>query len=142
MTSTFGGCTSLTDMSSYIIPASVTNMQETFEDCTKLTKAPEMPSGVEVTEDAFYGCIALATGPSVIPAGVKYMEAMFEGCKALTGTMQINASPSQYNWCFKEASTNTGTSLKVNYTSGNASIIDAIIQTGTGGSHIERGVQN
>jgi hypothetical protein len=168
MFATFYGCTSLMDMSSYIIPAGVKDMTLTFKGCTSLTKAPAIPSGMENMSNTFLGCTALlaapditkctsltnmnstfnectalATGPSVIPASVTNMYDAFYDCKSLTGTMQINASPTDYNGCFNYASTNTGTLLKVNYTSGNASIIDFIIQTGTKyGSHIERGVQN
>jgi hypothetical protein len=139
MFGTFSGCTSLTDMSSYIIPASVTNMQETFNNCTKLTKAPAMPASVEDMWMTFSGCTALATGPSVIPAGVRNMISTFQDCKALTGTMQINASPLNYSFCFNGASTNTGASLTVYGHVTNDSIVDAIVNTKSGTSNISYG---
>ena len=54
--------------------------------------------------------------------------------------MQINANPSygNYNLCFGGAATSSA-GLTVNYTSANASIIDAIIATQGTGTGVKKG---
>ena len=99
MWSTFMYCTSLTHAP--VIPSSVTTMYRTFEGCTSLYDISNVviPSGVETISNAFQNCVALTTAP-VIPSTVKYMEATFWGCTNLTGTITINATPTNYKNCF------------------------------------------
>ena len=118
-----------------------TDMAYWYDGCTALTTAPAIPDSVEDMFYTFSGCTALTTAPT-IPSSVKNMNNTFNGCSALTGTMRIKAYPFgsiNYAGCFDNAATNSGTSLTVNYTSANASIIDAIIATqSSGSSHIAK----
>lgn len=140
MRSTFEGCTALLTAPDMTKCTSLTSMMRTFKDCTALLSAPDITKCTSLTDmdNTFCDCTALATGPSVIPASVTDMYFTFKGCKALTGTMQINASPSDYDYCFYFASINTGTLLTIYCALGNASKIAAIVKTGTDyGSNIE-----
>ena len=93
MTSTFSGCTTLTDLSKLVIPSSVTSMNGTFSGCTTLTDASNfaIPSNVSDIDSLFSGCTNLKTAP-IIPATVKSMDYLFENCELLTGTVTINAN--------------------------------------------------
>lgn len=69
----------------------ITNMYSTFEGCTSLTIAPEIPYAVTYMAGAFKNCKSLTTAP-VIPYGVTSLggadygenEGAFEGCTSLT----------------------------------------------------------
>jgi len=139
MAYTFNGCTALT--AAPAIPSRVTNMRSTFQGCTSLTTAPNISGCTNLTNmnDTFNGCTALTTAPT-IPSSVTDMESTFSACRVLTGTMQINANPSygNYNLCFGGAATSSA-GLTVNYTSANASIIDAIIATQGTGTGVKKG---
>ena len=116
MSSTFQHCTSLTTAPA--IPSSVTNMYGTFYECTSLTTAPDMSNAKSVTNmgDTFSGCRKLTTAPA-IPSGVTTMYKTFYNCPSLTGTIEVNANPTSYNFCFKgtvKPITLTGSSTKKN----------------------------
>ena len=95
---TFCACESLT--TAPVIPDSVTNMEETFYACTNLVNAPVIPKNVTNMEATFDECTSLTTAP-VIPENVTDMFATFDGCTSLTGTIEINANPNRYDFCFK-----------------------------------------
>ena len=58
-----------------------------------------------MAEVHFIGCTNLKIAP-VIPSGVTDMCGTFSGCANLQGTIEINANPSDYNWCFENAAIN------------------------------------
>ena len=100
MYQTFYNCTSLTTAPT--IPNSVTNMTYTFYGCTSLTIPPDMSNASSVTNMTFTfgGCTSLATAPT-IPNSVTNMWGTFSGCTSLTGTIEVNANPTECYECFK-----------------------------------------
>lgn len=80
MDKTFEDCTSLTVAPE--IPVSVFSMKNTFGGCTSLVEAPDIPNGVIYMDATFYGCTSLTEVP-IIPISVKNMDSTFDGCKSL-----------------------------------------------------------
>ena len=143
MYQTFWGCTSLTTAPT--IPNSVTNMPRTFENCTKLTTAPTIPNSIKSMEYTFKNCSSLTTAPTIpnsvrimqgtfngctsltvaptIPNSVTNMGNTFQGCTKLTGTIEVNANPTYYDYCFHgtvKPITLTGSSTKLTALKGTA----------------------
>lgn len=108
MLQTFSNCTNLTIAPE--IPSSVTNMDRTFSGCTNLTTAPEIPSSVTNMEYTFYCCTNLTTAPK-IPSSVTDMYGTFSGCTNLTGELIINANPTSIDYCLYNAVTGPDCSL-------------------------------
>ncbi len=97
-----------------IIPDNVEKMNYTFAECTNLettpklgknikdltatfmntniTKAPEIPNGVNNMQFTFHNCKSLVTPPSVIPNSVTNMLQTFFECSKLQGEITINAN--------------------------------------------------
>lgn len=98
MDRTFCACKSLT--TAPVIPDSVDDMTETFYACSNLVNAPVIPENVTNMEGTFSDCTSLTTAP-VIPEKVDNMKSTFVNCTSLTGTIEINASPYDYKYCFK-----------------------------------------
>ena len=92
--SAFWGCTSLTSLT---IPDGVTSIgQYAFEYCEKLTSVT-IPDGVtRIGSEAFRGCSSL-TGVTIPDSVTEIDTNTFTGCK----DMQINASESAFNVCWK-----------------------------------------
>lgn len=109
MNRTFCACKVLT--TAPVIPDSVENMEETFSGCTNLVNAPVIPENVTNMKGTFSDCISLTTAP-VIPENVDNMHSTFADCTGLTGTIEINASPYNYRYCF----------LHVNFTEQNLTL--------------------
>lgn len=85
MTGTFSGCTNLEDLASYNIPSTVTSMDNTFANCSKLTHAPKIPENVTNITRAFYGCTSLTVDNlPVLPSGLTNMSHTYENCTSLT----------------------------------------------------------
>ncbi len=103
MESTFYECYSLTTAPA--IPDSVTNMEGTFAYCYNLTTAPIIPNSVTNMKGTFKNCCYSLTTAPAIPDSVTNMEGTFWFCSSLTGTITINATPSEYNSCL------TGTNI-------------------------------
>ena len=110
-------------------------MMETFDGCTSLTTAPEIPSSVTNMSYTFNSCRSLTTAPE-IPSSVTSMWNTFDGCTSLTGNLVINANPTYYDWCLSGASTAAGTNLVV---SGTSTLLDEIIATKSENSNITKG---
>ena len=91
------------DFSGYIIPNGVTNMDNTFSECTSIKYAP------------------------VIPNNVENMESTFWGCTSLTGTITIHANPTTYRACFYNVDFKT---QNITLT-GESTMLDEIGATGT-----------
>lgn len=77
----------------------VTDMFNTFVNCTSLTTAPVIPNCVTSMNGTFVNCISLTTAP-IIPSSLTDMSGTFFGCTSLTGTIEVNANPTSYNSCF------------------------------------------
>jgi len=107
---TFNNCTSLTDLSGYVLPGSVKYLKNTFRGCTSLTKAPVITECTQsekhqYLENTFYGCTSLTTIPT-LPKTVGTIKGAFYGCTSLTGIITFNlghpylTSASYYTDCF------------------------------------------
>ena len=80
----FAGCTRLVDCSNLLIPDTVTSMNATFNGCSSLQYAPNLPPRVQYINDIFYECLNLKKSPYV-PEGVISMTAAFYGCANISG---------------------------------------------------------
>lgn len=111
--SMFANCTSLEGLhEGFTIPGNVTAAMSMFYNCTALEELPAgfaIPSGMTNIMQMFYGCGALASLPSgfTVPSGVTQMERVFWNCYMLSDTITINANPTSYSSCFKEAGKDT-----------------------------------
>lgn len=124
MSYTFNYCTSLT--TAPYIPNEVKNMEGTFNYCTSLIIPPDMKKASNVTNmtQTFYNCTSLKTAP-IIPYSVIKMSDTFSNCTSLTGIMEINANPDDYDSCFKGVNfASQNLTLK-----GSSSILDKLILT-------------
>lgn len=99
MKSAFSGCTSLINASHVTIPSSCVDMSYCFYECWRLETAPKIAEGVEMMGAAFY-CTKISKAP-VIPSTVRYLNYTFSGCGRLSGEVVINANPTYYEECFK-----------------------------------------
>ncbi|MBE5963583.1 MAG: sigma-70 family RNA polymerase sigma factor [Lachnospira sp.] len=120
---TFYGCTSL--VKAPVIPELITRLNSTFYGCTSLVEAPAIPKLVEGLPSTFEGCTSLVKAP-VIPESVTSMNATFAGCTSLTGDIIINASPDNYEDCFKGVRI---VAQKINL-SGSSTLLSEIKDTG------------
>lgn len=123
MTNTFNACRSL--ITAPIIPSSVTNMTNTFNGCANLLTVRAIPNSVLNMTSTFNGCLSLVTAPT-IPSSVIYMQNTFYNCPKLSGSIDIQANPTQANAtnCFTGAATTTSTNLALNYSTTNRTLID------------------
>ena len=69
----------------------ITNMYNTFAECTSLTTAPKIPSGVKSMSYTFHNCTSLTTPPA-IPDSVTNISNTFQGCTSLTTAPKIPSS--------------------------------------------------
>ena len=81
MCAAFKGCEKLVSISGGL-PSGITELRNTFENCTSLQMAPEIPASVTSLYAAFKNASALQAAPE-IPAGVTNMDWTFSGCKGL-----------------------------------------------------------
>lgn len=76
-----------------------------FNNCAKLTSAPDMPAttlGQSCYNTMYYGCTALRTGPSSLPAMTladSCYKSMFYHCEALAGSFTVPATTLAANAC-------------------------------------------
>lgn len=96
MNNTFKECTSLA--TAPIIPSSVTSMNSTFSYCD-LKTAPAIPNGVYNMKDTFSGCTSLTAAPA-IPNGVTNMYSTFSGCTSLITAPEIPSSVTDMDQTF------------------------------------------
>ena len=89
MNDTFYNCTYLA--TAPVIPNSVTNMSSTFNGCRSLTTAPVIPNSVTDMSGTFNGCRYLTTAPT-IPNSVTDMSGTFNGCTSLITAPTIPSS--------------------------------------------------
>ena len=99
MNATFECCSSMEFAPD--IPKGVTSMRNTFVTCASLISAPQIPDGVTDMSDTFFGCDSLVTAPE-IPMNVKYMGGTFSECTSLSGEIIINVKELiNYESCFE-----------------------------------------
>ncbi|MBR3614723.1 MAG: leucine-rich repeat domain-containing protein [Clostridia bacterium] len=78
----------------------IIGMIATFEDCTSLITAPEIPDGVQGMDGAFRGCTALTTVPT-LPSSATTMTEAFKGCISLTSIPKIPENLPDLNSTFE-----------------------------------------
>ena len=129
MTYAFCGCTALENVSA--IPSSVTNMYSTFTGCTALTNFPDMSNASNLTNmyGTFQMCTSVVDASNlVIPSSVTDISCAFINCTSLTGTIEINATPNTYEYCFEDVNFENQ-NLKL---TGSSTKLDLIGATGRG----------
>ena len=89
MFETFFDCTALT--TAPVIPSSVVNLYRTFENCTSLVVPPTLQNGIKYMTFTFKDCVSLTTSPT-IPSSVTSMYCTFVGCTSLTNAPTIPSS--------------------------------------------------
>lgn len=80
------------DFSGYVIPSNVTNINQTFADCSNLIIAPDMSKAVSITTmyETFRNCSKLTTAPNLNNCTqVTRMEGTFLGCSSLKASPTI-----------------------------------------------------
>ena len=105
------------DFSGYVIPDGVTTMEDVFWGCDEMVIAPKLPSDLQNADGIWGTCEKLTTVFS-IPEHVTNMRDTFNDCPNLQGTIEINANPEIYEYCFFQTDmskiTLTGTSNMLN----------------------------
>ena len=91
---TFRDCTRL--VTALEIPNSVTSMTLTFYGCSSLVNAPEIPNSVTNMNSTFGTCTSLVNAP-VIPNSVTSMNSTFNGCSSLKEVTFLHTTPPSYN---------------------------------------------
>ena len=74
-----------------IVGSGVTSLAQTFEGCTNLVVAPEIPETVRIMYCTFYNCTSLTTVHR-IPSSVNSMTRTFENCSSITGTIYVDTN--------------------------------------------------
>ena len=66
----------------------VTNLKNTFVNCSNLVVSPQIPSSIRSIDYTFYGCSSLTSAPEILP-NVSSMNNTFSGCSSLTSAPEI-----------------------------------------------------
>ena len=106
MNETFNECHALKEAPK--LPDGVINMWSTFNGCVLLETAPELPSKVEDIGYTFARCSGLKTAPSKIPDSVINMSGTFAGCGLLERIPEIPSKVKDISGAFYECSSLTG----------------------------------
>ena len=85
---TFQGCTNMKVAPQ--IPDQVENLFATFTNCTSLQVAPKIPSTAFNLVATFEGCTSLTSTPSITVTRATSIDRLFYGCKNLTGDVELN----------------------------------------------------
>ena len=150
----FAGCSSLTSINlSSFNTSKVTNMHEMFAECQSLTSLDLSnfnTSNVTDMSRMFNKCNQLkeleisnfdtskVTIYTYVNGSNKY--GMFTNCKNLTTTINImNANATEYTDMFKDAATEEGAKITVNYTAETESLVDQMIATKSSNSNVVKG---
>ena len=96
---TFDGCTALINAPQ--IPNTITDLSNTFRDCTALTSAPTIPDSVTNMYGTFAGCESLVAPPA-IPDNVTDLKWTFFDCKKFVdlSTFTIPSGATDLEWTF------------------------------------------
>lgn len=94
-----GNNTKYIDLSATYLPSGITQMIDTFYECTSLVKAPIIPTGVVRILGAFGGCTSLVESP-VIPNTVDDMAYSFYGCTSLLKAPEIPYGVREISYAF------------------------------------------
>ena len=95
----FSDCSSLKGITNF--PNSVTSLFGTFQNCIALEKVPTIPDTVTDMFCTFYYCKAFTT-LSKLPNSIENLYEAFVKCESLTGKIEINTNPTEYNRCFAD----------------------------------------
>ena len=106
----------------------VTSLDSTFLGCIDLEYAPKIPDSVTNMSSTFSGCTSLEQAPE-IPDSVTDMWGTFSGCSNLRGYITINANPTSYDFCFKDAGNNADEPIVLR---GKSNILQELANTGSG----------
>ena len=85
----------------------LTDLSNTFRNCSNLRKAPVTPEGVNSLYYTFYECSNLTT-VTVIPNGVTNLSGTFSGCSSLTTAPVIPNSVINLSYTFRGCSSIDG----------------------------------
>ena len=77
----------------------VTSLDNSFQDCTSLVKAPSIPSCVTSALHTFQGCRNLKEAPA-IPNTISNISYMFQTCTSLVNAPIIPESVTNMSWAF------------------------------------------
>lgn len=77
----------------------ITNLDNTFKDCSKMTIAPAIPNNLENMDYAFCNCKALISAPS-LPNDIKTMQYTFKNCTALQSAPVLSEAVEQIEGIF------------------------------------------
>ena len=92
MNRTFESCSRLTSIPA-LDTSRVTDMGSMFYSCTNLTSIPTLDtSKVTSMGSMFYGCTSLTSLPTLDTSKVTYMSQMFGGCSSLTSLPTLDTS--------------------------------------------------
>ena len=94
---TFNGCSNM--KAAPEIPETVQNLNSTFAGCSALEEPPIIPNNVNYMYGTFHGCTALAA-PPVIPVGVTSLSRAFYYCSAMTEAPTIPPKVTSLNKTF------------------------------------------
>lgn len=83
-----------------LLPEGLLNMDSAFMNCRSLIKVTNIPSTVTDLDFAFNSCTSLTTC-CLVPQSVSTMLYTFTNCANLTGVLNINATPQNYDGCFR-----------------------------------------
>lgn len=146
----FNNCTSLSDVSYFVISKNVTKMDYAFQYCHSLKNLPVLseatglltmkgtfsycdalfklgtiviPENVTSIDSIFYNCNMFSPENVIIPESVKTMKYAFYNCANLNGTITINANPTNYQYCF------AGANIVNTEFTGSSAMIDEIVKT-------------
>ena len=105
MSYTFFCCESLTTVSN--LPSNVKNLVSTFDQCYSLINVSSIPSSVINMKRTFGCCESLLKAPDMSKAvNVTNMYGTFEECELLSGEIEINCNPIEYEYCFGKVDRN------------------------------------
>ena len=97
MHNSFRDCTNLESLTQ--IPEGVQKMKYCFAGCTNLKESPSLPSSLTEMDYTFEKCESLTTMPS-IPPSVTAMSHCFEGCTALITVSSLPSTLQYMDQCF------------------------------------------
>ncbi len=147
MSSMFSNCNNLESLDlSQFNTSQVTDMSYMFSFCRNLTSlnlSQFNTTQVKNMEKMFYSCNNLINLnlSSFDTSQVTDMISMFDDCSKLTTTITITTNSCSYNWMFRDAATESGSKITVNFTSSNSDLVARMIATKSAKSTVVKGSQ-
>ena len=107
MSETFLNCSSIVNLSGFLIPNSCTNLNSSFQGCTSLEVAPNLPDNIIVMVQTFSDCTSLKS-INKLPNNVKNLMNTFKNCYSLMNAPKIPESVKYLGWTFYNCENLTG----------------------------------